>query len=305
MKLTFNKINITGKLLDFSIEFSLDDIFATLNFSLPHSFIKANGIKEGQQVQLEDKNLKFQGICLKYTDENNNIGKFMCVNFAWYLTVHEDTFQINSTAKEAVKKVITSYDNKFKFKDISEKEFSNTKIVKLYYEMSLESIVKDIIGQVTSKSASKYYVIDNGGTFEVVKNSGEISIDIKNLWDLKRECDISKIKNQIKVISASEKNVNSEVIVKNSESIKAFGTIQKVSKIKSKDKVQGKAEAEKLLKLLSNLDKTISFSIPGNLKIKVGSVTKLNGTKYLIKKVKHELKDGLFRSSLELEVYYG
>ena len=305
MKLTFNKINITGKLLDFSIEYSLEDIFATLNFSLPHSFIKANGLKEGQQVILDDKNLKFEGICLKYTDENNNIGKFMCVNFAWYLTVHEDTFQINSTAKEAIKKVITSYDKKFKFKDISDKDFSNTKVVKLYYDMSLESIVKDIIGQVSSKSASKYYVVDNGGTFEVVKNLGEMEIDIKNLWDLKREFDISKVKNQIKVISASETKVSSEVIVKNAESIKAIGTIQKVSKIKSKDKVQGKAEAEKLLKLLSNSDKTISFSIPGNLKVKVGFLAKLNGTKYLIKKLKHEIKDGLFRSNLELEVYYG
>lgn len=305
MKLTFNKVNVTGKLLDFSIEYSLDDIFATLNFSLPHSYIKANGMKEGQQVLLQDKNLNYEGICLKYTDENNDIGKFMCVNFAWYLTVHEDTFQINSTAKEAIKKVITSYDKKFKLKDIGEKEFSNTKVTKLYYDMSLESIVKDIISQVTSKSANKYYLVDNGGTFEVIKNLGEIKLDLENLWDLKREFDISKIKNQVKVISASETKIKSEVIVKNIDSIRAIGTIQKVSKIKSKDKVQGKAEAEKLLKLLSNRDKTISFNVPGNLKIRVGNIVNLKGTKYLIKKLKHELKDALFKSSLELEVYYG
>ncbi len=304
MILKFNKINITAYIGELSIDSSLNDIYKTINFTLPFKVIKEKKLKEGMKVSLEDGKSKFfEGICLKFEDDNNETGKFMCVNYMWYLTVYEETFQINASAKEAIKTVVKSFDKSLDIV-IDSSEF-NIKIKKIYYENSLEGIIKDIITQVTTKSSNKYYLIDENGKFKIVKNLGKIKLNLKHISELKRSFDISNVKNQIKVISATDKKINSFVVVNDSKSIKEIGTIQKTSKIKSKDKVQGKNEALKLLNLLKNTNKVVNFTILGDFSIKIGHLTVINETTYIINSVKHEIKEGIFTTKIGLEAYYG
>jgi hypothetical protein len=303
MILKFNKINITPYIGELTIDSNLTDIYKTINFTLPFKYIKENSLKEGMKVSLEDGREKFfEGICLKYDDENNDVGKFMCVNYMWYLTVYEETFQINGSAKEAINKVVNAFDSSLEIQ-IESSEF-NIKINKIYYETSLESIIKDILSQVTATSSNKYYLIDENGKFKIVKNLGEIKLNLKHISDLRRTFDISNIKNQIKVISATSNKINELVIEKDSKSISEIGTIQKTSNVKSTNKSQAKNQALKLLKLYKNTNKTVSFTVLGNFGIKIGHLTKITEMTYLINAVKHEVKEGIFTTKLSLEAYY-
>lgn len=304
MILKFNGLNITAYIGELTIDSSLNDIYRTLNFTLPYSFIKENNLKEGMKVTLENNGEKyFEGICLKFDDEDNTIGKFMVVNYMWYLTVYEETFQLNGSAKETIKEVVAAFDKKLEVK-VDSKEF-NIKIKKIYYETTLEGIIKDIISQVTATSASKYYLIDDKGEFKIVKNLGEIKLNLKHISELRRTFDISNVKNQIKVISANSDKISKLVVEKDEKSIKEIGTIQKTSNVKSQNKAQAKNQALKLLDLYKNLNKTVSFSVLGDFAIKIGYLTKINGMTYLITSVKHEIKQGIFTTKLSMEAYYG
>lgn len=312
MILKFNEINITAYIGELSIDSSLNDIYKTVNFTLPFKIIKEKNLKEGMKVSLEDgKNKFFEGICLKFEDENNEVGKFMCVNYMWYLTVHEDTFQLNGSASETIKTVISSFDKKIQVK-IESKDF-NMKIKKIYYETSLEGIIKDIINQVTATNSAKYYLRDyyffdkkeKKIGVEIFKNLEKISLNLKHISELRRTYDISNIKNQIKVISASSNKINELVIEKDTKSIMEIGTIQKTSNVKSKNKAQAKNQALKLLNLLKNPSKVISFTILGDFSIDIGHLTDINKTTYIINSVKHEIKEGIFTTKLGLEAYYG
>lgn len=303
MKLIFNKIAVTGYILEFSLENSLDDIYTTMNITLPYKIVKKHNLCEGQDVVFTHKNYEVKGRALKFTDNSNDTVKFMIVSHSWYLTVNEDTFQFNSkVAANALKDVFERYEGKF---ETNEKAFNNTKIKKIYYEKSLEAIARDIMDQVMNSSGERYYLVNDKGVMKAVKKLGNITLNISNMSDLKRERDISKIKNKIRVVTASEKKITKPIDVENSKSISMYGTIQKVINIKYKNSAVAKAEGKKLLDILSRPDKTVSFSLPGNFDIKIGYVTNLKGTDYIIKKVKHEVKDGVFLSACEFEVYYG
>lgn len=304
MKLIFNKIAVTGYILEFSLENSLDDIYTTINITLPYKIVKKYSLSEGQDVVFTHKNYEIKGKALKFTDNSNDIVKFMIVSHSWYLTVNEDTFQFNSkVATNALKDVFERYEG-IKF-ETSEKAFSSVKIKKIYYEKSLEAIARDLMDQVMNSSGERYYLVNDKGIMKAVKKLGNIAINISNMSDLKRERDISKIKNKIRVVTASEKKITKPIDVENSKSIGMYGTIQKVINIKYKNNAVAKAEGKKLLDILSRPDKTVSFSLPGNFDIKIGYVTNLKGTDYIIKRVKHEVKDGIFLSALEFEVFYG
>lgn len=309
MYLIFNNVIISGYIGDFSIDSSLETIYRTFNFTLPYFFVKKNSLKEGHKIIIKinknDSKNYFEGICLKSSDENNEIVKFMAVNYSWYLTVYEDTVQTKKgSAKEIIKSIIKTYEKSFDFQEIQDASF-NIKIDKIYYEKSLESIIKEIIDEVIQKSSKKFYLLEENGTFKVVENLGNITIDLTKVSDLKRESDISNIKNQIKVFTATEKKISNPIFAKNSISIQEIGTIQKTSNFKSKNKIQAQTEANKLLKLYSNINKTVSLTIPGNFNIKIGYISTINNTTYILKSVKHEIKDAVFLTNISMEAYYG
>ena len=305
MYLKFNGKDVAGYLGDFSIEDSLENLYISVNFTLPYTVVKKYSLKEGQKIVIDSDDFKFTGVCLKFSDSDNDVCSFMAVDYSWYLSVYEDTVQANGTASSIIKTIINNFDSKFNFKDISDSSF-NVKIKKLWYNQSLESIIKEVISEVTSKSGKNFYFINHNNSFKIVQNLGSITLNLKYMTNLSREFDITNIKNQIKVFAASDTKLTSKpVYVKDSTSVSEIGTIQKTLKIKSKSEATAKKEGSNLLKLTKNRSKVVSFTIPGNLKIRSGYTTTINSTEYIIKKIKHDVKSGVFSTEISLEAYYG
>lgn len=302
MKLIFKDTNITKYLLNFSIEYSIDNIFSTLSFSIPHEIIKKYKLREGERVKISGK-IEFEGICIKYSDNNNETGKFEALSKSWYLSVYEDTCQVNSNADEAIKSIIKNYNKEFNI-DIKSSDFSY-KINKIYYNITLEAMIENIFAEISSKKGKDYYLIDKGNKLQII-DKGEIKkINISNILSMNRNFDISKIKNKIKVISTDENEVSTSVSKENYESIQKIGLIQKIHKIESLDPVQAKKEAEKLLALNSKIKSSLSLKLLGDYSLSIGDIAHINGKFFLIKKVKHSINNGIHLSHIETEAYDG
>lgn len=301
MKLIFNNNDITKYLLDFSIEYSIDNIFSTLSFSLPHKIIKKYNLSQGLKIKIQGK-LSFEGICIKYSDSNNDTGKFEAVSKSWYLSVYEDTYQVNSSAEEVIKSIIRSYNQNFNV-SIDSSDFATT-IGKIYCDMSIEAIIEDIFSQISSKSGKNYYLVDRGSSLKIIEKGKNIELNTSNILSLDRKFDISRIKNQIKVISKNNNEITTYAVQKNMQSINQIGLIQKIHKIESTDETQAKKEAEKLLELNGRTVKELNMKLIGDYTLEIGDTANIKGNKFFIKKVKHSINNGVHITDLEAEAYY-
>lgn len=247
--------------------------------------------------------------------EENKSGRspigYTSFDFAFYLNKSNAVYQFkNLFADQCIRKVLSDFNV-----PIGKIASMPVKINKIFNDVVVSDIIREIIEMVEKKQGTKYLMEMRQGKLYIEKQS---DLTIKGTFILNgvthdvtsaisnptKKRSITDMVNSIQVVS------NDKVVLKRSDSamVNKYGVLQKVVTLDEKEKLSAAQVAKNELKELSKVVEETSVELLGDDRVRAGRlfqieepITGIKGT-YLIKDVNHSISNGIHKMTLGLEV---
>lgn len=247
--------------------------------------------------------------------EENKSGRspigYSAFDFAFYLNKSNAVYQFKKlSADQCIRKVLGDFNV-----PIGKIASMPMKINKIFNDVVVSDIIREIIEMVEQKAGTKYLLEMRQGKLYIEKRSdltvkgtfnlNGINYDVtKAISNPSKRRSITDMVNSIQVVS------NDKVVLKKTDSAMAnkYGTLQKVVTLDEKEKLSAAQVAQNELKELSKVVEETSVELLGDDRVRAGRlfeieepITGIKGT-YLIKDVNHTISNGIHKMTLGLEV---
>lgn len=307
---------ITKKVGGLTWRDSLDSLGMELSFSMPFSRFDnqfEQRIKNGDVIVVYRKNKELLRCVITGVPINGD--EYSGYDFAWYLNKSETIYQAKKvSAEKAIRQLCKRFDV-----PIGELPNMPTIISKLYKDMVVSDILKDILKKVKNETGQGYRMEMRKGKLNFVK-SGYIKvkpvytdrtgkkISCTKAASISGERSIEELRNQVIVAGTDEKKAQVKATAKSPASIKKYGLLQAVE---TKDKLsaaKARNVAKNKLKELNKEAVTFTAEMPGNNEVRAGRKLYFNfpeiGIKgwYKVKSCTHTVNNDLHWMSCEMEV---
>lgn len=247
--------------------------------------------------------------------EENKSGRspigYTAFDFAFYLNKSNAVYQFKKlSADQCIRKVLGDFNV-----PIGRIASMSVKIDKIFNDVVVSDIIREIIEIVEQKQGTKYLMEMRQGKLYIEKQS---DLTIKGTFTLNgvihdvtsaisnpsKKRSITDMVNSIQVVS------NDKVVLKKSDTamVNKYGVLQKVVTLDEKEKLSAAQVAQNELKALSKVVEETSVELLGDDRVRAGRlfqieepITGIKGT-YLIKDVNHSISNGIHKMTLGLEV---
>jgi hypothetical protein len=311
-KLFINNNNVSNFVGNLEWSDDLDTLATEFNFKS----IKPYNV--GDKFRLTNNgNEVIRGILTDSERDMNNIFSLKAYDYGWFLNKNEVLIQFNGvSADTAIKQLL----NKFQL-PTGNIPYMSTIIKKIYKDVILSDVIKDILEQVYKKNGIKYKISCENGKVNIIQNRKDVitayyqlssntdKFDItKALGNFTTSSSIQEMKNKIVIVDNSENSTRIKQQSQDTVNIAKFGLLQQVETAdndKNNPSEQAKT-SNTLLKELNKIAQTCSVELFGSDEIKSGKLLKFNYPEldftgnYEIKSSKHTLSDNLHKVSLDL-----
>lgn len=306
---------ITKKVGNLTWSDSMDSLGMEFSFSLPHSYFDKQfkgRLYNGDIIVIYNgKTEILRGVITQVPINGDDYSGY---DFAWYLNKSETIIQFKKIAAD---KAIRKLCNKFDV-PIAELPKMATSISKLYKDMVVSDILKDILKKVKNETGQGYRMEMNKGKLHIVK-SGYIKVKptYTDRTGRKIACSkaasitgsrsIEELRNQVIVAVTDEKKAQVKATAKSSSSIKKYGLL---SAVETKDKLtaaKARNIAKNKLKELNRVAVEFTAEMPGNNAVRAGRKLYFDrpevGVKgwYKVKSCTHTVNNGVHWMSCEME----
>lgn len=237
-----------------------------------------------------------------------------CYDYTFWLNKSSTIKQFNKVlSNKAIQELCGEFNVKCKVEGLS------SVVTKIYNDITISDIIKDIIELNTAENKKKY-TIEMENTTLLIKPYEKIIIDtsyelsmghvIKSsdyTGNISLSRSIVDMKNKIIVVSGNEKEQRIVSEKKDDESIKKYGLLQHIESFDEKTKGNVDNISTNKLKELNKINEDLSLTILGNEKMRSGRIIELNISNYnligefLIKDCEHELIKGHHKCNVTLE----
>lgn len=265
-----------------SWRYELDTLAGELSIS-----ITGGNFTVGDIVILKEKNNEiFRGVIV--TESGKNTKDYTCMDFGWYLNKNEIIVQFN---KSTVYDAILHLTNKYGIPTELPAELKKITFTKIYKDVYVGDILKDLLEIATAKTNTKYYMRMFGGVL-AIRTYWRDPIEVYGVGvDYSLGKSIEDMFNKVVVVSNEEKNNRVYAEVQDASSIKKYGLLQTIESVEADDLSKARNIAKNKLKELNRITEDISISCLGNYNIVSGRRIiihneELKGT-YLVKEVTH------------------
>jgi hypothetical protein len=296
-RLTANGIDILPKSNNLSWDSDIDTLGVELSFDSLYD------LAEGSITSLFINSKEYiRAIIVKKT-ESKFTYSYTCFDYSFYLK-NEVIKQFNTSASNAISSLLNEYAIKNSIVNIP------TKIIKIYKDESIASIIDDILAQSEKDQGIKYFREMRVDTLVVSKLTDmKITPKILISKDITINSSIEEMKNKILVVSSGENNNSTIATAQDTTNQSKYGLLQEIESIDEKDIAQAKNIAANLLKTKNKIFKDTSIPLIGikdaetikaNRLIELNLDNKLKGW-YRIKSASHSLSNNKHAVSISLE----
>lgn len=312
MKLYADGIDMSPAVGNLSWQNNIAELATTMRFDVAKSDAQHTNIylpKEGSIIQMHTNEEIFRGIVLTVDDGSKTTNSYTAVDFGWYLNKSKETYQFNNMpAHKAIRKVCTDFNI-----DIDSIPNITTEITKIYFDMTISDIIKDILEicgggytfDVTPKGIRIYEIgsIYAYPEFRISPNTRLIySPDLRG--GVSHSVSIEEMKNSIKVIAETDGDYSVKRVVKDDALIVKFGLLQEIVKI-DPEKENADTVANTKLAELSKIQESFSFEIIEAIDsyTRAGYMIGVDGVNYIIEGSQHRIKNGVHYVKLDLRKF--
>lgn len=310
------KETITKKVGSLSWTDSMDSLGVEFSFTFPYSYWDSqfkNKLQLGDLIIIKSGKKEITRGIITQTPINGD--DYRGYDYAFYLNKSEAIFQCKKIgASKAITQLLARYGV-----PIGEMPKLTTAINKLYKDVAVSEIIKSILSEVHDETGKSYRMEMTRGKF-CIRRSGYIKIKPKYVDELGEKVSCTKacsvtgtrsiedMRNQIIIAGTGDKKTQIKATVKDSKSIKKYGLLSQVETVEKTNQAKAKQKGKNLLKKLNK--KTVSFTceMPGSTIIRAGRKIYFNrpeaGIKgwYKVKSATHNVTEGIYTVSLEMEV---
>lgn len=308
-KLYADEKDITAYAGNVSWQNTIDELATKLSFDVAKTntkYLNFYAPVEGSIVNVYTGWEIFRGIVLNVDDGSETVNKYTVCDFGWFLNKSSETYQFNKmNATKAIRKICEDYGIPL----VMIPEFT-TEITQLYLDKVLSDIIKDILKlcgggynlDVTPEGVRiyKYGEFYAYPEFRISPNTRLIYSPDYRIGD-SHSVSIEDMKNSIKVVTEKDSVYSHKVTLKDEESIKTFGLLQKVIKIDPEKDNPNTVAQTNLAELNRKTEKFSTEIIEAvNSYTRAGMMISIAGVHYLIEGSNHSIKNGIHKVSLDL-----
>jgi len=303
MIISINGNDVTKYVAKFSFETSLDDVFSTVKFSLPFKYYVDKRITVFSKVEASSGGgaFEFKGKIINTEVDNVQRVNLTIVSNEFGLSSYEEMFKINKiSATEAIEKVLSYYDGSITVDGFN----MGTKITQFYKNDTIISIIDDIISQHEGNIGQRIYRTFENNVLYIFTDPKPYEVELKaRISNLKLSYNGEDIKTKVKVYTEEKKKVSVIEEAENKSMVEKAGLIQKVHKIKAKEKNQAELIAKNILTAYGSEKRTGSFDMLGDYNARIGSKVMLEDQRYIISGLKHTIDDEIHLMKVEVLQY--
>ena len=305
-------IDITGYAGNVSWQNTIDELATSLSFEIAKTdtrYLNFYAPKEGSSISIVTNTEIFRGILLSIDDGSKTVNKYTACDFGWYLNKSSETYQFNKMpARKAIIKICDDYG--IPIETIPD---FKTEITQLYLDKALSDIIKDILNlcgggynlDVTPNGIRIYKLGDIYAypEFRITPNT-HLLYSPTLRGNVSHSVSIEELKNSIKIVTEKDKVYSHKKTLKDEESIKKYGFLQKVVKI-DPEKENANTVANTQLSELNRATEKYSCEIIEAVDsyTRAGSVIGIEGVNYLIEGSGHSIKNGIHYVKLDLRKF--
>lgn len=303
-----NVTDITGSL---NLSTSVDTLGASFTFSIARNYYDSSlafvdTIEPGDIVILTNEKELFRGIVI--TINTSKFSKSIeCLDYCFYLNKNKIIKQFNEVrADTAIKQLLEEISA-----PVGEISELTTLITKVYYSNTVAEIINDILEQVNAELGKKYKLEFVDNLFNVLPfKKITVKFKYKATGNENMTESIADMKNRILVTSNEQESSEILAIAEDVKNIEKYGSLQEIINVDpDKDDSKVRNIANKKLKELNKVSKTVSLEGFGNDEFRAGRVVTLNNKilnitgEFLIKSCAHTWKKGEHIVNLEVEKF--
>ena len=303
-----NVTDITGSL---NLSTSIETLGASFTFNIARNHYDpslrfTDTLEPGDIVILTNKKELFRGIIV--TINTSKFSKTVeCLDYCFYLNKNKVIKQFNEVrADTAIKQLLEEISA-----PIGQISKLTTLITKVYYSNTIAEIINDILEQVNAELGEKYKLefIDNKFHISPFKKI-TVNFRYKTTGNENITESIIDMKNRILVTSNEQESSEILAVAEDLKNIEKYGSLQEIINVDpDKDEAKVRNIANKKLKELNKVSKTVSLEGFGNDEFRAGRVVTLNNKvlnifgEFLIKSCVHTWKKGEHIVNLEVEKF--
>ena len=232
--------------------------------------------------------------------------KVTCFDYGFYLNENEVIIQFkNIPADQALKELLGRFGISARITSLP------YKIKKIYKGEKVSDVIRDILEQCTAVSGIRYFFEMRNKTLVIDSiYNNRISRNFNIILNPSTRESMQNLKNQVVIVTDDSDSIQTYTTVKDDNSIRKYGLLQKVEQIGAEDKAKAQKIAQETLKALNKLELASSLEVLGELKtdLRANSIITLNEPKtgmsgdYLIKSAVHTVKNSTSHHTVKLEV---
>lgn len=303
--------NVTDITRSLNLSTSIETLGASFTFNIARNHYDpslrfTDTLEPGDIVILTNKKELFRGIIV--TINTSKFSKTVeCLDYCFYLNKNKIIKQFNEVrADTAIKQLLEEISA-----PVGEISELTTLITKVYYSNTVAEIINDILEQVNAELGQKYKLefIDN--KFDVLPfRKITVNFRYKATGNENITESIADMKNRILVISNEQESTEILAVAEDLKNIEKYGSLQEIINVDpDKDGAKVRNIANKKLKELNKVSKTVSLEGFGNDEFRAGRIVALNNKvlnisgEFLIKSCVHTWKKGEHMVNLEVEKF--
>lgn len=297
-----SNIDTLGEELTFSYAFDVSSIV-----SIPE-------LREGNIIiRFKDSVILHYYVIVSIQADGRYAKSVTCYDFGWYLNKNDAVIQFNRiSVSEAIRKLCDKFGIKHNIVNIP------TLVTKIYKDMAVSDIIKDLLELATQETRKKYVMEMVVDTLTISNQSdmlinpmvdiGGVIVPATSLISSpSRKTSIDELRNNIIVVSDEESSTKIYATASDEESIRRYGQLTDVVTVDNKNAAQARNIARNTLAEQNKVQQECSIELPGHDDIKAGRLIDINEPitgiigRYLITSAAHSLSKDIHKVSVELE----
>ncbi|GAB6086494.1 XkdQ/YqbQ family protein [Alkaliphilus crotonatoxidans] len=309
-------INLTPMVGEISWESHVDQLGQQLTFNFARGdtrYIPKDPCQLGDMVLLKKGKEILRGIIVSNQINETQPRQYTVMDFAFYLNKSEGVYQFNSIeASQAITEILKDYNI-----PIVLIPPMGATISKIYQDMVISDIIKDILTTASYATGQKYHMEMHANGLIIYP---QVELKVKGYFKLasnlqghdlqaaisspSRSQSIEDIKTSIKLVHENQVVAH----VQDNSLIEKYGLLQQVEEIDEDELPRAKSMAEEMLREMGKILESNSVTMLGDAGIRAGRIieieepiTGMTGD-YLIKGCTHTVKNGIHTMSLDLGV---
>ncbi|MCY9529174.1 hypothetical protein M5X04_07470 [Paenibacillus alvei] len=315
-----SKKNITQLIGNLAWSSNIDALGVELSFDYAYNdssyFNKYDIVELGDHVILTNSGKVLSRFVVVSESVSGRFGKsYTAFDYSWYLNKNETVIQFKKVAaSQAIGKLLDRFAIKHKITPIK------TAITKIYKDMTVSDIIKDILEQATKETRTKYRVeMDkdvltiNRMTDLVINPMVRLSSDTLpipiavKIANPSRSRSIEDMKNSVLVTNSGEESIKILASAKDAGSVARYGLMTEVVTVDEKNESQARNIAKNTLSEMNRITEEVSVEMLGHDDVRAGRILEIDEPitgivgSYVIKSANHSVSNGIHKVSVELE----